>query len=132
MTDLREARERLESFAERIKPDRIGKDAKAVLAALEAAERDRDKARAAFNCHSSPCRYTGPEQTKCAIHYIAEQDDESDAAEARLERAVALLRRLEWSDVSRQDDPLPPSCPVCGYLEDDGHEPGCELAALIG
>ena len=60
-----------------------------------------------------------------------------DETEIRVEitpETVGLLRRMidrERGLVSREQEMLHPSCPICGELKTDGHDPGCELAALI-
>ena len=52
-------------------------------------------------------------------------------------RILAMFRRLEWSGVAGQcdydcpDTDPEPKCPICGNLERRGHDPDCELAALI-
>jgi hypothetical protein len=44
-----------------------------------------------------------------------------------VERTRALLRRIQW-----RREPLSDSCAVCESHEYEGHQPGCELAALLG
>jgi hypothetical protein len=42
----------------------------------------------------------------------------------------ALLRRIEWNGAP--DEVFGETCPCCCNDKQDGHEPGCELAALLG
>lgn len=75
----------------------------------------------------------------------AEFGEESDRRSARLGRALALLRTLEWSStISYQGHAVGRACPVCEgvsanddhpefglALEDNGHRPDCKLAKLL-
>lgn len=47
-----------------------------------------------------------------------------------LERARALLKRIEWSRMSEATGSFEASCPVCQGAVGH-HKPDCELAALI-
>jgi hypothetical protein len=51
---------------------------------------------------------------------------------AALVALVAMLRRLEWSDVRvpRRGVRIE-QCPICDKQKDGGHAPDCELAALL-
>jgi len=55
----------------------------------------------------------------------------AEAAEARAQRAVEVLRDVEWSDNSGEE--YAPCCPACGWVTNDAgkHRPGCALAAVL-
>jgi hypothetical protein len=53
-----------------------------------------------------------------------------EAALDEVERTRALLRRIEWNGAP--DEVFGETCPCCCNDKQDGHEPGCELAALLG
>lgn len=49
-------------------------------------------------------------------------------AESRLDEAMAMLRRVEWSSECNGD----PCCPMCEAVHGTGgHDDDCELAALL-
>lgn len=59
---------------------------------------------------------------------------------AQLERAVRVLRRVEWGAVVTNSKTgfKTATCPACGGIQpgtygvpDAGHKPGCELASAI-
>ncbi len=50
-----------------------------------------------------------------------------DAYKARLDRALALLRDVEWSDNETGGD----RCHICGKRREHLHRTDCELAALL-
>jgi hypothetical protein len=56
-----------------------------------------------------------------------------DEAIAEVERLRGLLGRLEWAGTVVFDEwyAKRKCCPVCRGEQDDGHAPGCELAAAI-
>jgi hypothetical protein len=49
------------------------------------------------------------------------------AKDARIERLRGLLGRLEWADNYSERT----SCPACMRYRDQGHDPGCWLAAEL-
>ena len=54
---------------------------------------------------------------------------ESEALQSRLDKALGLLREIEWCwDVEREYS----SCPCCWTRKENGHVPSCQLAELIG
>jgi hypothetical protein len=49
-----------------------------------------------------------------------------------LERARALLRRIEWSNTDWESaDPQAARCPACDRERSEGHASDCELDALV-
>jgi len=55
---------------------------------------------------------------------------EVERLRARVVQMGRLLRRLEWQGRSRWDYEYP-ACPDCRSIEEDGHEPYCELYAEL-
>jgi hypothetical protein len=55
----------------------------------------------------------------------------AEASEARAQRAVEVLRDVEWSDNSGGE--YAPCCPACGWVTNDAgkHRPDCALAAVL-
>ena len=52
----------------------------------------------------------------------------------RLERAIQLLKDIEWSGFHTDDENwavLTRACPVCMNSKSVGHKCGCQLAELI-
>ncbi len=49
--------------------------------------------------------------------------------EARLTRAEELLRELEWSEIGNWTNWM--KCPVCHWLQADGHAHDCKLDAFL-
>jgi hypothetical protein len=53
----------------------------------------------------------------------------TDATAERLKRALAVLRRVEWSRTGFAS--FGPSCPACCAPIEKGHADGCRLAAVL-
>ncbi len=68
-----------------------------------------------------------------ALKLLVKHDDLWDrtpgAMTHREARLLALLREVEWAGESL-DEPAP-GCPVCSNKRDEGHLPGCSLAAEL-
>ena len=52
-----------------------------------------------------------------------------DAQAARIAELEAMLKRLEYAGGAHATEDM---CPLCCALLNRPHEPGCELAALLG
>lgn len=50
-------------------------------------------------------------------------------AGATYDEMASMLRRLEWA--AEDECQEPGWCQICGNHKDDGHEPDCDLAALL-
>ena len=57
---------------------------------------------------------------------------ERDALKAKVESAITLLQRLEWSDAQERNDKLAYFCPSCAMPKRLGHDAICALAAILG
>ncbi len=57
--------------------------------------------------------------------------DETDEAESQRDKAMALLRELEWHD--QDDDGVDrwAKCPICMGTKEDGHYDDCQLLAIL-
>ncbi len=65
---------------------------------------------------------------------IRTRTEERDSLRAKLERAVKMLKNLEWVSLGCYEEsewPIKPTCPCCERERQDEHEKNCELATLL-
>ena len=86
------------------------------------------------------CHYTPKCHKECSFYYKMEIADDCLINDCTLKIAElaqtalayrAMLERLEWSLKIHVVDIDLYFCPVCEKRKEAGHEPGCELAALL-
>ncbi len=97
--------------------------------ALAATAEDQYKAAISRDCKYCKQDEKGYHENDCPMTRIHEGYGAMQELSARHDKAVAVLKQLEWSN--HDDFGSDPMCPVCGNMESQGHEQNCCLAMLI-
>lgn len=63
--------------------------------------------------------------------HISKQETEHLHVLAEMDELRAMLKRLEWSGWTVQNEVAPMLCPACGNHRQDRHATDCELARLL-